>query len=222
MRRSARTATLVAALVVAPLVTTPQAHAATRNPVLFVHGLSSSASTWKTWVGKFKADGYTDSELFTWSYDWKQSNLTTASQLSRKVDEIRATTGATKIDIVAHSMGALNSRWYVKYGGGTSNVDDFVSVAGVNHGTDMSLFCSFYTSCREMVAGSTFLKTLNSGDETPGSVNYATLWSTCDAMINPDESAKLDGATNTSVGCKTHNAMNENSDNYAKVRDFIA
>jgi triacylglycerol esterase/lipase EstA (alpha/beta hydrolase family) len=32
-------------------------------------------------------------------------------------------------------MGALNSRYYLKNLGGTSYVDDFVSVAGTNHGT---------------------------------------------------------------------------------------
>ncbi|TLQ42210.1 esterase/lipase family protein [Streptomyces marianii] len=219
-----RTAMLVAATaaVLAPLVAVPTAHAATRNPVLFVHGLSSSASTWNTWIGKFKADGYAASELHTWSYDWKQSNKTTASQLAAKVQQVLAATGAEKVDVVVHSMGALNSRWYLKYHGGTSYVDDFVSVAGVNHGTDVSLFCSFYTSCKEMVIGSSFLKSLNADDETPGAVNYATLWSTCDAAINPDESAKLSGATNTSVGCKSHNSMNDDHGNYTKVRDFIA
>ncbi|MDM4719443.1 triacylglycerol lipase [Micromonospora sp. WMMA1363] len=222
MRRFVRTVLVAALVVAASLVAPSPAHAATRNPVIFVHGLSSSASTWNTWIGKFKADGYTSSELHTWSYDWKQSNATTATQLKTKVQEVLAATGAAKVDLVAHSMGALSSRWYLKYGGGTSAVDDFVSVAGVNHGTDVAVFCAFYTSCKEMVLGSSFLKTLNSGDETPGSVDYATLWSTCDALINPDESAKLDGAVNTSVGCKGHTDMNDDSGNYTKVRDFIA
>ncbi|MFE3327020.1 esterase/lipase family protein [Streptomyces sp. NPDC059176] len=219
-----RTATLVAAtaVVLTHFAAAPSAHAATHNPVLFVHGLSSSASTWNTWVSKFKADGYAASELYTWSYNWKQSNKTTASQIAAKVQQIRAETGAAKVDIVTHSMGALSARWYLKSLGGTSYVDDFVSVAGVNHGTDISFFCSFYTSCKEMVIGSSFLKTLNADDETPGAVNYATLWSTCDAAINPDESAKLSGAINTSVGCKSHNSMNDDAGNYTKVRDFIA
>ncbi len=70
--------------------------------------------------------------------------------------------------------------------------------------------------------GNSFLRSLNSGDETPGSVHYATLWSTCDAVIDPDISAKLEGAANMSVGCVDHTEMNENASNYTKVRDFIA
>ncbi|MCZ7462403.1 esterase/lipase family protein [Streptomyces sp. WMMC940] len=223
MKCSARTVALGAvAAVVTPLLAASPAQAETRNPVVFVHGLSSSAGTWNTWVGKFKADGYDSSELFTWSYDWKQSNKTTASQLAAKVAQVRAATGAERVDIVTHSMGALSARWYVKFNGGTSYVDDFVSVAGVNHGTDLSAFCAFYTSCWEMVAGSSFLGTLNSGDETPGSVGYLALYSTCDALVNPDSSAKLNGATNVSVGCISHNDMNDHAGNYTKVRDFIA
>lgn len=222
MRRFVRTAIVAALVATVALVAPSAAQAADRNPVLFVHGLSSSASTWNTWINKFKADGYHASELHTWSYDWKKSNATTGAKLIDKVQDVLDATGATKVDIVAHSMGALSSRWYLKNGGGTATVDDFVSVAGVNHGTDVSWFCSFYQSCKEMVRGSSFLDSLNSGDETPGNVNYATLWSTCDALINPDSSAKLDGAVNTSVGCKGHTDMNDDSSNYTKVRDFIA
>jgi hypothetical protein len=49
-------------------------------------------------------------------------------------------------------------------------------------------------SCREMLPGSSFLRALNSGDETP--VRYGTLWSPCDEIINPDTSVILSGATN--------------------------
>ncbi|WP_027659206.1 esterase/lipase family protein [Salinispora fenicalii] len=222
MRRFVRTVIAATLVATAALVAPSAAQAAVRNPVLFVHGLSSSASTWNTWINKFKADGYQSSELYTWSYDWKKSNATTGAKLVNKVQDILDETGATKVDLVAHSMGALSSRWYLKNGGGTATVDDFVSVAGVNHGTDVSLFCFFYISCREMIRGSSFLDSLNSGDETPGNVNYATLRSTCDALINPDSSAKLDGAENISVGCKGHTDMNDDSSNYIIVRDFIA
>ncbi len=104
MRRFIRTAIVATLVATASLVAPSSAAAAARNPVVFVHGLSSSASTWNAWIGKFKADGYQSSELHTWSYDWKQSNATTAAKLQTKVQEVLAATGATKVDIVAHSM----------------------------------------------------------------------------------------------------------------------
>ncbi|GGR94367.1 lipase [Streptomyces humidus] len=200
----------------------PTAHAATHDPVVFVHGLSSDSSSWDDWVADFEADGYTAAELDAWTYTWTQSNVTTAGQLDTEIKKVLARTGASKVDVVVHSMGALSSRYYLKNLGGTAYVDDFVSVAGVNHGTSVASLCSWlYTSCAQMVPGSSFLTALNSGDETPGSVNYATYWSNCDAAIDPDSSALLSGAANVGVGCISHDAMNNDHGVYEKVRDFI-
>ncbi|MEV0742841.1 triacylglycerol lipase [Streptomyces sp. NPDC050549] len=204
------------------LASTP-AHAASHDPIVFVHGLSGSASGWDDWVADFEADGYSSSELFAWSYDWTQSNVTTASQLATEVKSVLAQTGASKVDIVGHSMGTLSSRYYLKNLGGTSYVDHFVSVAGVNHGTSTASLCGWlYTSCKEMQTGSSFLTALNSGDETPGSVSYAAYWSDCDEAINPDTSAELSGATNVDVGCISHTNMNNDHGVYEQVRDFIS
>ncbi|MGW3104608.1 esterase/lipase family protein [Streptomyces sp. NPDC001100] len=204
------------------LASTP-AHAASHDPIVFVHGLSGSASGWNDWVADFEADGYSSSELFAWSYDWTQSNVTTASQLATEVKSVLAQTGASKVDIVGHSMGTLSSRYFLKNLGGTSYVDHFVSVAGVNHGTDIASLCAWlYTSCKEMQTGSSFLTALNSGDETPGSVSYAAYWSDCDEAINPDTSAELSGATNVDVGCISHTNMNNDHGVYEQVRDFIS
>ncbi|GHD44867.1 esterase/lipase family protein [Streptomyces mirabilis] len=226
-RRSRRIATffsaVVAALLVSLSLSAAPAQAATHNPVIFVHGLSSSASSWDDWIADFEADGYSGSELFAWSYDWGQSNVTTAQQLSTEVKNVLAQTGASKVDLVVHSMGALSARYYLKNLGGTSYVDDFVSTAGVNHGTTVASWCKWlYTSCAEMYTGSSFLTALNSGDETPGSVSYASYWSNCDELLTPDTSAILSGATNVEVGCISHTDMNNDYGVYEQVRDFIA
>ncbi|MFJ8111417.1 esterase/lipase family protein [Streptomyces sp. NPDC096132] len=227
MQRSRRRIAAVLTAVVSTLLlslsfSAPTAQAATHNPVVFVHGLSSDSSSWDDWVADFKADGYTATELDAASYSWTKSNVTIASQVATQVKNVLARTGASKVDVVVHSMGALSARYYLKNLGGTAYVDDFVSVAGVNHGTSVASWCSWlYTSCAEMVTGSSFLTALNSGDETPGSVSYATYWSNCDAAIDPDSSALLSGATNVGVGCISHNDMNNDYGVYEQVRDFI-
>ncbi|MFE1314670.1 esterase/lipase family protein [Streptomyces sp. NPDC058755] len=216
---SATTASLLLAL---PLTAAP-AHAASHDPIVFVHGISSSASSWDDWVADFEADGYSSSELFAWSYDWTKSNATTAQQLAAEVKSVLAQTGASKVDIVVHSMGALGGRYYLKNLGGTSYVDHFVSVAGVNHGTSVASLCGWlYTSCKEMQTGSAFLTALNSGDETPGSVAYAAYWSDCDEAIDPDTSAELSGATDVDVGCVSHTDMNNDHGVYEQVHDFLS
>ena len=219
MALSAVTTSLLLSL---SLASTP-AQAASHDPIIFVHGLSGSASGWDDWVADFEADGYSSSELFAWSYDWTQSNVTTASQLATEVKSVLAQTGASKVDIVGHSMGTLSARYFLKNLSGTSYVDHFVSVAGVNHGTSIASLCGWlYTSCKEMQTGSSFLTALNSGDETPGSVSYAAYWSDCDEAINPDTSAELSGATNVDVGCISHTDMNNDHGVYEQVRDFIS
>jgi len=211
---------MVAALAAAVVVALAPAVAAAHDPILFVHGWNSSSSAWTTMVSRFQADGWTSGELNNWSYNTSQSNATTASQISTKVDQILAATGAAKVDIISHSMGALSSRYYLKNLGGTAKVDDWVSLGGPNHGTDTANFC-FQTSCAEMRQGSSFLKALNSGDETPGTVTYGTWWSPCDEVINPDSSVALSGATNTQTACLEHSALHEDATVYAQVRDFV-
>jgi triacylglycerol lipase len=191
----------------------------THDPILFVHGWNASSSTWSTMVSRFKADGWTSAELVNWSYNYRQSNATTAQQIQQKVDSILAATGATKVDIITHSMGPLSARYYVRYIE-DGKVDALVSLGGANHGTNTASFC-FDISCVEMRPGSTFLTNLNSVDETWGVPRYATWWSPCDGVINPQTSALLDGATNTQTACISHSALHEDAGVYQQVRDMV-
>jgi triacylglycerol lipase len=189
------------------------------NPVLFVHGYSGDGSNWNTMVDRFRTDGWPSSYLDPWTYDWHQSNATTAQQLATEVDKLLAATGAAKVDIVSHSMGGLSSRHYLK-NIGTSKVDAWVSLGGPNHGTDSANTC-FDASCTEMRIGSSFLNALNSGGETPGAARYATWWSPCDTVINPDSSVSVSGASNTKTACLSHTGLLADATVYAQTRDMI-
>ena len=199
------------------LAITPPAH----DPILLVHGWNSSAAAWTTMVGWFKADGWTDAELATWSYNTAQSNEVTAREIQRKVDSILAVTGASRVDVITHSMGGLSARYYVKSLRGAKKLDAWVSLAGPNHGTATANFC-FQQSCVEMRPGSAFLNKLNQKDETPGTPRYATWWSTCDEVIIPQNSTPLAGATNTTTACMQHSQLREDLGVYAQVRDWVS
>jgi triacylglycerol lipase len=194
--------------------------AAAHDPILFVHGYVENESLWTTMIRSFEREGWTASELNNWRYNTSQSNVTTAREVQRKVEEILSRTRAAKVDIISHSMGGLNTRYYLKNLRGTEKVDDWVSLGGPNHGTSTANFCS-EASCVEMRVGSTFLRELNREDETPGTVNYGTWWSSCDEIINPHESVLLTGATNTEAGCVTHTGLTTNATVFAGVREFV-
>ncbi len=193
-------------------------------PIIFVHGLNGNSSTWTTMVGRFKADGWTDRELVSWSYDYNQSNAVTAQQLGAKIDSVLAATGAHHVDIITHSMGSLSARYYVRNllpGSDTATrVDAFVSLAGTSHGTTLAVFCS-PISCVEMRPGSAFLNALNSVDETWGKSRYATWWSPCDEFVNPQSSTILSGAVNTQTACLEHSVLHEDLTVYMQVRDWV-
>ena len=171
-------------------------------------------------VSRFKADGWTSAELANWSYNFRQSNATTATLIQQKVDSIIRVTGATKVDIITHSMGTLSARYYVRNLGGDGKVDALVSLGGANHGTATANFC-FDTSCFEMRPNSTFLNNLNSTDETWGTPRYATWWSNCDEVINPHSSVLLVGAVNTQTACMSHSSLHEDAGVYQQVRDMV-
>jgi triacylglycerol lipase len=191
-----------------------------QDPILFVHGYTESASVWNTMIGRFEKDGYAKASLSAYSYNTSQSNKIDAEEVKTKVEALLKNTGATKVDIIAHSMGSLNSRYYIKNLGGEAKVDDWVSLGGPNHGTEFANFCSS-ASCVEMRIGSTFLKELNATDETPGAVNYGTWWSPCDEIINPDSSVALSGASNHETACISHTALMNDETVYKSVREFV-
>jgi Lipase (class 2) len=172
------------------------------DPVLFIHGYKPDVGGWNPMISSFQQSGWPASSLFDWYYDWSQSNVTTASAIAAKVNHILSTTGKTRVDLISHSMGSLSARYYVKNLGGGAKVDDFVSLGGLNHGAPSwklslpSIGCSGTpTPCNEMVEDSTFLTSLNAGDETPGPVWYMTVAADCDPVVSPS-SVALAGASN--------------------------
>jgi triacylglycerol lipase len=191
------------------------------DPILFVPGYGNTGD-WQTMKAKFLADGWQEVELYTNTYSATASNASSAAEIRNHVDDIIKSTGATKVDIVAFSMGSISSRYYLKNLGGTDKIDAWVSLAGPNHGTDevTNQQCNF-TPCKEIIPGSAFLAALNDVDETPGLVRYATFRSPCDETINPDASVSLLGAFNTQVSCIGHLQLVTDDAVYRQVRDFI-
>lgn len=197
------------------------ASAAEPNPVVFVHGYSGSASNWSAAETRFRLSGYSDSQLHSFEYDWRQSNERSAAELAGYVDNVLAETGADKVDIVNHSMGGLVSRWYMKELGGHADVGHWASLAGANQGTTSASTCLQNASCREMTPGSDFEEQLNSGDWTPGDSEYATWYSACDGVIIPYTNTRVAGADNNRTTCTTHIGFLSDTSTLGEVIDFL-
>ncbi len=105
----------------------------TPDPVIIIPGILGSAEKNGVWVidpllhtydnliDALDLNGYTlGTDLFTLPYDWRNSNIITATALKLKIDEIQNVCNCEKVDLVAHSMGGLVARQYIQsdqYGG---------------------------------------------------------------------------------------------------------
>lgn len=59
-----------------------------------------------------------DRRFYVFIYDWRQDNVQTARKLDQLIEQIRLDYDEPdlKVDIVAHSMGGLIARYYIRYG----------------------------------------------------------------------------------------------------------
>src|SRR3954452_15122966 len=170
-------------------------------PVVLVHGTFEGAfDNWATFSPKLKAAGYC---VFALDYGDRGTGdiAVSAGQLARFVDAVRSATGARKVSLVGHSQGGMMPRYYIKFLGGATVVDDLVGLAPSNHGTTSPgafvTGATFCEACAQQMAGSSFLQTLNAGDEPPGSVSYTVLETRYDEVVTPYTSAFLAGGANT-------------------------
>ena len=201
--------------------------AVVNQPVIFIHGNSDSAlgtvspyTGWTSSIQYFKSQGYTSAELYATT--WGPASTAQASlqyhsksymtRLRAFIQAVKAYTGASKVDIVCHSMGVTLARKAIKGGsaydsaaGGTyslgasltSSIDTFVGIAGANRGLTACYMsgpttptCSdvngFYPGYLIGVLGpydvSSILVDMNATSHYEGSFVYS-MWSSVDEVI---------------------------------------
>jgi triacylglycerol esterase/lipase EstA (alpha/beta hydrolase family) len=170
-------------------------------PVVLVHGTFESAlDNWSTVSPQLKSAGYC---VFALEYGNRATGdiAESAGQLKRFVDAVLGATGAHRVSLVGHSQGGMMPRYYIKFLGGDSKVDDLVGLAPSNHGTtNPGAFVTGATicvACDQQRAGSDFLQQVNAGDETPGPVSYTVVETKYDEVVTPYTSAFLATGPNT-------------------------
>lgn len=157
------------------------ARADTTHPVLLVYGGLGSQDDFKLMMLRLFLDGYRPYtvELDLFGID----TVGNAGRIKAKVDEIRTTTGASKVHLVGHSMGGLSARYYIKILDGLPNVASYTAFGTPQHGSRQH-------SCRpadpvpDQCPTGPVLTELNRGDDTPGSIHYTSIAST---QAHPEE-----------------------------------
>lgn len=118
------------------------------DPIVFVPGCAppgidypTLASMFDPMIDFFRSKGYPDSYLNKWVPDappFCPSNFDQADAIGAYIGEVRAATGAPRVDVIAVSGGPVATRVYIKEGG-NNVIRDFVSISGVNHGTEFGI-----------------------------------------------------------------------------------
>ncbi|KAG0049813.1 hypothetical protein BGZ83_005370 [Gryganskiella cystojenkinii] len=147
------------------------------RPIIFVHGLGSNGlENWQYMGPRFALKGYCTFTIIYGQYKNipllagldKMEN--SAAQLATFVDQVLASTGSTKVDLVGHSEGSMMPRYYLKFLNGASKV---------------------------VLVDSPFLQNLNSPNDTVPGVQYHFISSKVDELVIPYTSGfLLDAKTN--------------------------
>lgn len=158
-------------------------HGASVPPVLLVHGWGSSPATFRTMEARLVRDGRTVYAIALPGQD----NIVNA----RAIRAFVAAHHLRRVDVVAHSMGGLSSRWWVKFLRGSISVDHYVSLGTPQYGLLPTCVLPLDEG-GQMCPGSAFLRRLNAGDDTPGPTRYTSISSRTDGVV-PVASSRLDG-----------------------------
>jgi triacylglycerol lipase len=168
------------------------------DPVLFVHGINGSADDWAVMLERFREAGWPETHLAAHTFDDPQwgCNTDNAAALSGWIDEMLAATGAERVDVVAHSMGGLSSRWYMKELAGTDRTGTYVTLGTMHHGLSAPCWSPFDVCVwQELCESGDFLDELGAAPVTPEPAWWVSIYSDGDDTV-PAESSQLDGAEN--------------------------
>jgi pimeloyl-ACP methyl ester carboxylesterase len=221
-------------------------HRLQHRPVIFIHGNTRDAWDWdepgKSVKQRFSDAGYSMQELWAVSYNGKStkqlprpSQCRTNTQVNIAdlvsfVNAVATYTGATKLDIIAHSLGVtLVRKMMLESPELYDRIAHFVAIAGPNHGTTVCrrawlvwlIGWRDFIGCDEITPGSAWLRSLNGPDgtkEARGPTRYMTIYdgTGMDSFYLPwlffipvgdQDSPALKGAENHTLPGLTHDEL---------------
>ncbi|WP_254840609.1 esterase/lipase family protein [Natronomonas marina] len=208
------------------------ASGADRRPVVLVHGFADTGETawWRRLRDHLRGDGYEEADLHTVSFgdrvgEASDSPRTYGADVAATVESVHDERGCP-VDVVAHSMGGLGTRWALEELGAAPYVRELVTLGTPHQGTRAAHLATRTPGGRDMVPGSEFLGTLNDGATAEG-VRYTAVWGSLDPLVVGPRRAELPddvrrGADeNRPARRRTHLQLVFDEDAYRTYRDRL-
>lgn len=186
-------------------------------PVLLLHGVLCNAGVWHRVVQHLASRGVDG--VYALSYGPPLAAIEVfVEQVRAKIDDIVEATHAPGVAIVAHSMGGLVARAYLrKYGSG--KVLRLLTIGTPHHGS-IEASLGFGASIAQLRPGNPWLEELNY--EPPLSIPVVSLWSWHDSMVVPQTSARFEGSIDVPLKGIGHNALLGDPAVFARIEAEIA
>jgi pimeloyl-ACP methyl ester carboxylesterase len=90
-----------------------QSNNSTQLPILLIHGYGERSDVWDSWMNWLDQDTLSNVYPITFTNDRCGSSQEHAMELENKINDILDETGSEKVNVVAHSKGGLDTRWYL-------------------------------------------------------------------------------------------------------------
>ncbi|WP_028103969.1 esterase/lipase family protein [Pseudoduganella violaceinigra] len=171
-------------------------------PVLLVHGYGANGGFWVHLAAQLEEQGYSHAtvDLEPVFGDIEQF----AVQLEQAVQGLLAASRSDKVIIVAHSMGGLVARaWLRRFG--AQHAARIITLATPHHGTDLAHMGPGHNA-RQMRRDAEWLAQLDAADR-PQRGLLTSIYSWHDNIIAPQNSCHLPGARNIALPGVGHVAM---------------
>jgi pimeloyl-ACP methyl ester carboxylesterase len=182
----------------------PQAHGL---PVLLVHGYACNSGYWAQLSCLLERERISHHAIDLEPLGAAIDDY--VPQLQSAIEELRARTGSSELIIVAHSMGGLVVRAYLR-AHGSERIARVITLGTPHHGTSLAQF-GIGRNARQMQrrggCASDWLVALSSGESAAQRALLTSIFSHHDNIVAPQTSCRLPGAKNIEFGGVGHVAM---------------
>lgn len=163
----------------------PPYRATDSEPIILIHGYLHNSSGWLWQRYRLSKMGF--GPIYVINLDWLHSSMQEhAAKVEHLIDEIRAETGARRVQLVGHSMGGLVATWVASYR--PHHVAKVITIGSPMEGTYLGIL-GFGVCGQQMRRGAPFLKELCKHAETLTMVPFIHIASDADEIVIPNRSA---------------------------------